>query len=504
MQLDSDISHRENLLSQLNLSFEKNAEKIAVSQATGQITYHELGKLSKKIHDAISYASSKNPVNGTIGVLLGRSANAYATMIASVRLGITYVPLNTSYPLTRLKEIANQANVSIIVYDESSRSIAEKFDENIVVLSCEKFHAIKDDGYGRDSKVGDIAYQLYTSGSTGRPKGVPITYGNLVSFLDNISKVIKYKSDDICSQVCELSFDVSVQEIFLALLNGCTLCPASPIDLFNPADFIKRNAISVWTAVPSLSRVLLKNGQNYNGALDNLRLSIFNGEALTAGIAEQWLEAAPHTILWNTYGPTECTVAVTAMSWKNETELTENGILSIGKPLANCTTALLIEDKIIATDDAQEGCSGELLLSTPQQFDGYSTPGVASPFIECANGTKYYCSGDFVLWRDSTIFYLGRLDTQVKIGGHRIELYEIEHSLRAFYHTNQLAVVAYPPQLPTELVLFVDDAAGHPSPGDDTHGLPAYMIPQRTIKLEKFPLSSHGKLDRNALLSLIT
>ena len=504
MQLDTDISHREKLLSRLNVSFEKNAEKVAVSQASGNFSYSELGKLSKKIHDAISYANSTNSANGTIGVLLGRSANAYATMIASVRLGITYVPLNTSYPLTRLKEIANQVNVSIIVCDESSRSIAEKFDENIAVLSCEKIHTVENDGYGSASKIGDIAYQLYTSGSTGKPKGVPISYSNLVSFLDNISKVIKYRSDDICSHVCELSFDVSVQEIFLALLNGCTLCPATPMDLFNPADFIKKNSISVWTAVPSLSRVLLNNGQSYSGALDNLRLSIFNGEALTTGIAEQWLEAAPQTILWNTYGPTECTVAVTAMSWKNETELTENGILSIGKPLANCTTAILVEDKIIATDDAKEGCSGELLFSTPQQFDGYSTPGVASPFIECSNGTKYYCSGDFVLWRDSTIFYLGRVDTQVKIGGHRIEIYEIEHRLRAFYNTNQLAVVAYPAQLPTELILFVDDAVDYPSPGDDTHGLPTYMFPQRTIELEYFPLSSHGKLDRNALLSLIT
>jgi D-alanine--poly(phosphoribitol) ligase subunit 1 len=496
---------QQQLLDRMRKIVAERATGVAVRGHERELTYAELGACIENVHRALSRAGLAP--GEPIGLFLGRSAPAYAAMWAAISHGSAYVPLNMSFPRTRLQSIVKQAGIRTVVCDETTREAAKDLGIETARLVVAPLDGANDAGadelrWPQARAGGDVAYVMFTSGSTGEPKGVPVSYANLAAFVENVGGLIPYRPDDVCSQLCELSFDFSVHEIYLALLNGCTLCPARKVDLFNPAQYVADRSITVWIAVPSLARVLLNNGIPVGDKLARLRLSIFNGEALTVGLAKAWREAAPNTQIWNTYGPTECTVAVTAQRWRGEPELEEADVIAIGTPFRDCRTALLNEAGIVPTSAAVDGHIGELLLATPQRFAGYVNRGLASPFVTDARGETYYRTGDRVRWRSKRLYHLGRVDDQVKIGGHRIELMEIEHRLRRFLDVESLAVVAHPARHPTELVLLIVSEAAPPKLQADSLGLPTYMLPTRTILLGALPTNAHGKLDRVALQSI--
>lgn len=501
----SCTSHQ-TLLARMRETVINRADHIAVREHGREFTYAELGTMIASLYQTLGQA--RQEVNAPIGLLLDRSALAYAAMWASIGRGRAYVPLNTTYPIARLCNIVEQAGIVTIVCGRDTVDLAQSLgieERHLIVATpsnCRTAHAAAEPNWWQASSSREIAYVLFTSGSTGQPKGVPISYDNLLAFIDNINAVIEYRDSDVCSQVCELSFDFSVHEIYLALLNGCTLCPARPVDLFNPAHYIASRSITFWIAVPSLARVILNNGVPIGDDLQGIRISVFNGEALTAGLAAAWRKAAPNSIIWNTYGPTECTVAVTAQYWSGDPEQVEADVIAIGTPFPNCHAALFNDAEIVKTSDATDGSTGELLLATPQRFAGYTDPSLGSPFVTDGCGTTFYRTGDRVLWRSGRLYHLGRIDHQVKIGGHRIELMEIEHRLRNWLQTESLAVIAHPAQRPTELVLFIEGTSRPPRPSAETLGLPDYMLPKRFVVIDTLPTNPHGKLDRAALQSL--
>ena len=526
-----DRDGRSTLLSRFRSIVETRPGHAAVRSGAVETTYAELAALAGAIRGSLAGSTDGG---GSIGLLLNRSTEAYASMWTAIACGRPYVPLNPGYPLSRLDEIVRQAGVSEIVCSGANADAAGGLgvtaprlvnvdDLRPSTVDVESLWEAVGDGVTGDSGV---AYILFTSGSTGRPKGVPISYDNLAAFVANLTHLIPYRPDDVCSQVCELSFDFSVHEIYLALLSGCTLCPARAVDLFDPSGYAARNGLTVWISVPSLARVALENGIPVDGRLDTLRVSIFNGEALTGSLAEAWRGAAPNTVIWNNYGPTECTVAVTAQHWTGAgdgaDDLTESDVVSIGTPFPGCETALLDGPVPVSTRQAPDGTTGELLLAGPQRFAGYLDPGLPTPFV-AAGGTTWYRTGDRVRWRDGRLYHLGRLDHQVKVGGHRIELQEVEHRLRTTLDRESLAVVAHPSIRPRELVLFLAGAehdaehhaehnAEHNAEGEQAHvsailtteatGLPAYMLPARIITLDALPTNTNGKLDRSRLQAL--
>lgn len=497
---------QQTLIERMRKVVTEHASRPAVREHGRAFTYAELGTMIEGVHRGLGRAGLA--AGEPVGLLLGRSALAYAAMWASISHGSAYVPLNTSFPRTRLRNIINQAGIRTVVCGEHTRDLAEALG-----LDTARLVSISPVDYSADAAAveqrwwqaragGNVAYVMFTSGSTGEPKGVPISYDNLVAFVDNINALIEYRPDDVCSQVCELSFDFSVHEIYLALLNGCTLCPARNVDLFNPAHYVANRSITVWIAVPSLARVILNNGIPIGDSLERIRVSIFNGEALTSSLAAAWRNAAPNTQIWNSYGPTECTVAVTAQRWSGDPEFEEADVIAIGTPFPDCRTALLDGARVVPTSTAADGSIGELLLATPQRFSGYTDTSLASPFVTDSHGEVYYRTGDLVRWRGGRLYHLGRIDHQVKIGGHRIELLEIEHRLRRCLDTESLAVIAHPAQHPTELVLLIAAKSGPPTLQAESLGLPTYMFPTRTIILDALPTTPHGKLDRVALQSI--
>lgn len=495
------ISGQQALCARMHAIISEHADHIAVREHGRDVSYAEFGSMIERLYQELG--NSDPGATRPVGLLLDRSAIAYASMWASIGLGRPYVPLNTSYPQSRLRNIIDQADIGSIICDEVTHDLARTLGidgAELVVAAHSNFSAaLPEMAWWQTRPGGNIAYVLFTSGSTGQPKGVPISYDNLLAFVDNLNNVIEYRQDDVCSQSCELSFDFSVHEIYLALLNGCTLCPARQIDLFNPAQFIDKQSITVWIAVPSLARVILNNGIPVGKSLHGIRVSIFNGEALTAGLAAAWHDAAPNAAIWNNYGPTECTVAVTAQRWSQDPDLAESGVVSIGKAFADCRAALLDNKTVIPLSSAVDGQAGELLLDSPQRFSGYTDPELPSPFVCDNNGNTYYRTGDRVRWRAGRLYHLGRVDYQVKIGGHRIELLEIEHRIRRFLETDSLAVIAHPPRQPVELVLFYEKPLAPPTLSAEELGLPKFMLPNRTVVVDALPTNAHGKLDRNAL-----
>lgn len=497
-------NEREALISRIIASFDAHPDKIAVRSSHEDITYRDLAVMVGQICNKLS--DPDLPRSGPIGLLLERSAPAYASMFASIALGRPYVPLNPRYPQSRLQEIIHQAEIKVVVCAEKDldRSADLGIDHSVPVEGSEQEEPTSGSDFKSfisDSSEG-LAYILFTSGSTGKPKGVPISYCNLLCFVENLESVIEYQAGDICTQVSELSFDFSVHEIYLALLNGCTICPAREIDLYDPGQYVERRGITNWVAVPSLARVALRNKTDPE-RLATLRLCIFNGEALTAGLAREWHQLVPSAEIWNTYGPTECTVAVTAQCWSDTPGMSEADVVSLGSAFQDCSTALLVSDRIVPTDDGSEGATGELLLSTPQQFEGYLDPELPLPFVQDDDGPSFYRTGDKVLWKDQRLFYLGRIDHQVKIRGHRIELQEIECRIRSLYGIEALVVIAFPAHQPEELILFFEGPADVPQMTPDTVGLPAYMVPGKIVHLEALPVTPHGKVDRHALLQYV-
>ncbi len=493
---------RQELLSRMASVVALHRDRPAVREINRTWTYQDLETSVGAIKNAL--AAGHRPSDSAIGLLVHRSANAYASMWAALASGRTYVPLNPDYPLSRLRQIVDQAGIRDFVCSNATSALAAELagDDRVINADGLSHQPIEDSEQVWASAAGnDIAYLLFTSGSTGWPKGVPISHANLLAFIDGLADLITLTPDDVCSQVCELSFDLSVNEIYPALLSGSTLCPARPIDLFNPARYVAANGLTVWVAVPSLARVVLDGTMPVGNQLRSLRLSIFNGEALTHGLAARWQAAVPDGVIWNTYGPTECTVAVTAHRWSNDGRRNGSDVVPIGTSFDGCRTAIDDGSEIVPTTHRAYG-TGELLLAGPQRFDGYLEPTVSDPFVAAADQC-WYRTGDRVRWAEGSLHYLGRLDHQVKIGGHRIELQEVESRLRMTMGTDSLAAVAHPAERPTELVLFVAGAeSGNLSPSSEQSGLPNYMLPSRVVNLTSLPTNRHGKVDRQVLQHL--
>ena len=493
---------QQELLDRMRSVARRHGDDIAVREPTRDVTYSELEASIAAIRHLLS--ERVGLPGDPVGLLAERSAAAYATMWAALSLGRPYVPLNPAYPRSRLVEIIDQAGVRDIVATTSTAATAHDLATGqarvLVADEIEPSRSVDPDTLWEATAGSEVAYLLFTSGSTGRPKGVPISQANLLAYVDAMAATIAIGPRDVCSQLCELSFDLSVQEIYPALLSGATLCPARTIDVMNPAPYVARNGLTVWVAVPSLARVVLEGPLAVDDQLGSLRLSVFNGEPLTGRLAGRWRSAAPNSTLWNTYGPTECTVAVTHQVWDGRADLEHDGVIAIGTPLPGCRTAIDDGGVIRSTATADDGTAGELLIAGPQRFAGYLDRSLPSPFVTDGDVT-WYRTGDRVRWRSGRLFHLGRIDHQVKIGGHRIELPEVEHRLREVLGHDSFAVVANPRPHPTELVLLGTDIDRAAVTADAT-GLPTYMVPRRILELGSLPTNVSGKLDRGALQRL--
>ncbi|WP_069467626.1 AMP-binding protein, partial [Actinacidiphila rubida] len=344
---------------------------------------------------------------------------------------------------------------------------------------------------------GDTAYLLFTSGSTGHPKGVPISHANVSAFLRVNTERYDFSPEDRFGNTFDLTFDLSVFDLFMAWGSGGLLLPLAGRDVHAPLRFVRDRRITVWFSVPSVAVLQHNSGALTPGSMPSLRWSLFCGEALPASAAAAWQAAAPGSVVENLYGPTEATIACTVHRWhpRQSPARCANGIVPIGRPYPGMDAALLAADG----SEVAGGGTGEICLRGPQVFSGYwRAPEQTRAAFHGRGDGLWYRTGDLGRWAaDGSLLYAGRLDSQVKVLGHRVELGDVEAHLRRQDGVEQAVVVAVPGEEGGTTVLaavLCGRDADVPAVEEGLReGLPPYMIPLTFHLVDRLPLNANGK-----------
>jgi amino acid adenylation domain-containing protein len=466
-------------------------------------------------------------------VFAHRSATAFAGVLATLLRGHGYVPLNRTFPPQRTALMLNRSGCRTVIVDERSADeldpVLELVHSPLLLLLADQKQAVAaaerwsahlvlgpDDLHAPDEcdpvPVGpqSLAYLLFTSGSTGVPKGVMVTHGNVRHFVDVVVDRYGITEDDRFSQMFDLTFDLSAFDMFTAWERGACVCCPNPKEVLAPAKFIRDSKITVWFSVPSTAIVMKRLGMLKPDRYPDLRWSLFCGEPLPAEIARAWADAAPQSTVENLYGPTEATIACTVYRWDAATSPGEaaHGIVPIGWPLPGMQ-ALVADEGLRPVHDPEPG---ELLMAGPQVSLGYldDPEKTAGVFVTPPGRSDvHYRTGDRVrrATPDGPLLYIGRMDNQIKVHGHRVELGEVEAAIRDLSGTDAVIVVGWPTTASgaSGLVAFLD------SPGIDVgrlreHArtrLPDYMVPAQLRVLDRLPTNANGKYDRRAVLALL-
>jgi acyl-coenzyme A synthetase/AMP-(fatty) acid ligase len=352
----------------------------------------------------------------------------------------------------------------------------------------------------------DIAYIMFTSGTTGIPKGVPVNNRNVCSYLDHMLGEYEFLPGDRFSQTFDLTFDLSVHDLFVCWLSGaCLTIPVSETSFSFPRYINERN-VSVWFSVPSMAVLMEKMRMLRRDNFPGLRLSFFCGEPLLERTAKAWKMAAPSSDIINLYGPSETTIAISSYKWGDHSNSkAKNGIVSIGKIFSGHNYLVVDEQKRLV----EKGQQGFLHINGPQVIGGYLDDNDNVNSFENlmqGNPEPWYNTGDIVEEDgDNDLFFLGRDDHEVKISGYRVNLLAIDETMRRLSGKNNLATIAVVDEKTgtTGLFTFIEKQQGEIIEKDllsfCRNELPWYMVPQRIITIEKLPLNVNGKIDRNKL-----
>lgn len=464
---------------------------------------------------AIAHLIAGHEVAGTspvVAVYADRSFSSYAGVLAAAMRGCAYVPLSPKSPTDRNGMVLARSGAFCMVHQP--QAVAAVLDimaaaGKPVATLCFDAQAVAEQIKDLPARVHDSphAYYLFTSGSTGTPKGVMFRRSNLKAYLDAVSSMTDYGPSDRVSQNFDMTFDLSVHDIFVTWRAGAHLFVPSVAEHEDPVAFIRKHDLTCYFAVPTMARKMMLQGNLTPGALSGLRLSLFCGEALAIDVARAWANATTHRVE-NWYGPTE-TQSVTYFPFPESLDdiTGQFDITPIGRPFPGMT--MTVVDKNM--NEVPQGTLGELLISGPQVSDGYlDDPEKTSAAYIKRDGFKgvFYRTGDKVLLDDNGfIQFIDRLDNQIKIRGYRVELGEIETRLREAANGRNVIVVPIPLKSPVPTAL----AAAIENYPDDcrallktaTDALPNYMRPTRLLSFDKFPTSTAGKINRGEIGQMV-
>ncbi len=492
-------------------------EQLFYSDAGATLTYGDMAGLATRL--AAHLTAGARPQR--VGILGTRSVEAYAGVLAAGMAGAAYVPLNLKWPEQRIIELLGVLGLDALVVDANGAAlltdaVRAAAPALIVVADAAaplaarpgqhvcRFAEIDAQPLKQPAVVGpdDLAYIIFTSGTTGTPKGVMISAGSLASYLGQSRLWTQLTPDDRLAETCDLTFDLSVHNLFLAADAGASLHILTPLDMLAPARFLRTHDITVWMSVPTLAATMRKAGALKPGIFPHLRLSIFCGEPLPAALARAWADATVGGRVENIYGPTEGTVICLRQTLTEPPLVTgDRGILAIGVPYDTMTVAIL-DDRQQPVPDGQPG---EIALSGPQLAQGYlnASPDQDARFC-ILDGQRWYLTGDLGMRDANGVFHhLGRTDNQVKVKGNRIELEEVEAHLRRACDSDGVAVVAWPllDGVPQGLVGFCTSARTPQQISDALlTTLPRYMVPAPIHIVDTLPVNINGKVDRRALV----
>ncbi|MBU2928310.1 non-ribosomal peptide synthetase [Winogradskyella psychrotolerans] len=490
----SDLPLHELLIKQA----QKVPKKKAVKFLDTEICYEDL---ERQVNQLAHSLKEKGINKGDfVGVSLPRSIELLVTLLAIMKCGAAYLPLDPNYPSERLDFMINDSEAKVLITVEAFASkletTASKFLLDDLFSDLSQFSKESIDVAVNQN---DIAYLLYTSGSTGKPKGVQVSHKNVVNFLSSMAKEPGIKDSDRLLSITTISFDIAGLELFLPLLKGAQLI-ISDDDTARDGrlmlDLIKKENITMMQATPTTWQMLLDSGWETAFPIK----ALCGGESLPLALAKKLLTKVDE--LWNVYGPTETTIWSAVKQIKESDEL-----ITIGKPIDNTQLYLLNDQNMLVSS----GAIGELCIAGDGVSLGYwkrpdltAEKFIPNPFETTLNKTLYRTGDLGKLLSNGEVQCLGRIDDQVKIRGHRIELGEIEQVINTMADIESSVVMIDQ----NRLKAFVITSASYmesPNPEDKWQAhlkevLPIYMVPNEMLTIDEFPTTLNGKIDRKALL----
>ena len=506
----SPMSEAATVASLVEAQVARSPDAVAVVAGATRMSYAQLDASATRL---ARHLRSRGVGPGMfVGVCAERSPALVTALLAVLKTGAAYLPLDPGYPTERLSFMFADARPRLVL-------VHERLRERLPLEGIQSV-ALDDPAAWTGGAVGDseagaepdgVAYATYTSGSTGRPKGILTTHRGVVNYLSHLIREYALGPSDVVLPIVTVGFDASVREIFGALAAGARLVLLGDDDVRDARAVVrglrKHRVTALLSVVPSVLRTLCAAARDTGDPPAALRLVLTSGEPLLlADVREAYASLCPAGEVVNQYGPTECTMTTTF----HRVGVADEGreVALIGRPIANARVYVLD----VVGQPAPIGVPGELYIGGTGVARGYLDRSALTaerflpdPF-DARPGARMYRTGDRGRWRpDGVLELFGRLDDQVKIRGNRVEPGEVEARLRECPGVSQAVVVAWPAgAADARLVAYVVPAEdAEPSPAELRgllrRALPEYMVPSEFVTLSALPLGPHGKLDRRAL-----
>lgn len=500
---DAVFPKKKNIVDLFEEQVQKTPNNVAVSFENKQLTYRELNEKANSLANYLIKNGIKH--QSIIGLRIDKSLEMIIGILAIIKAGCCYLPINTQYPEDRVKFMLKDSNAKILLGNQNTLNEFELDIQKIDINLSRK------DIYEKNSKPihinispEDLIYIIYTSGSTGTPKGAMLCHRNVVRLLKNDKFLFDFSDTDVWTLFHSIAFDFSVWEMYGALLYGGKLVIVPDNVAKDPylfLELLEKEKVTVLNQTPTYFYNLLNTEVESPHKDLKIRYIIFGGEALKPNLLMPWYKLHPSTKLINMYGITETTVHVTFK------DLTEEDLMlsksNIGIPIP--TLKILLLDSNLKL--VPPGVPGEICVCGDGVFKGYlnredlnKTKLVQNPYNR---NEIIYRSADSGIYSDGSIEYLGRIDTQVKIRGFRVELGEIEEKITNFKNIKSCFVTTKKAQDNHDLLCayYIKTASVDISKLRNAlqKDLPSYMIPQYFIEVKEWPYNHNGKIDKKSL-----
>ena len=484
-----------NVVKQFENVVKKYSKKIAIISNEKEYTYEELDEKSSRLATYLIKQGIKN--QDIVGIMVNRSFELCVGLLAILKAGATYLPIDPEYPIDRIEYMLEDSNAQRLLVNNNTCDAIESFDGKINISESKVYKDNEIDSIKIVINPEDLMYLIYTSGSTGKPKGVMLKHKNIINFLLGTKRVIDFHPEKIMCSITTVCFDIFVLEFWGALTSGMTVVLANEKE---QSDFRKlnklclNNSVDMIQTTPSRFMHMIEVLENVDENLfDKLKDIMVGGEGLPKALVEKFFNITNANI-FNMYGPTETAVWSTIKQIKNLD-------INIGNPISNTVCYILNDDRNLLPPNVP----GELYIGGDGVSRGYhnrkdltNEKFIYSPYN---HKEKIYNTNDLAYFTENgELVHLGRTDFQVKIRGYRIELEEIENRLIKYDGIKNVVVVADDSQKYLICYYTSDNEIDTKEVSNFLlKDLPNYMIPSIYHRMKAFPLTPNGKLDRKKL-----
>ena len=491
-----EYNSKETVISLFEKQAEKTPDKIAIVSNKQKLTYKELNEKANMLAREMMEKGVKQ--KDIVGIMLNRSPEMIIGLIAILKCGATYLPIDPEYPAERISYMLENSETKLVLINNNT----EKYvPENCSKINVKNIKNENKENLNLKIEENPLVYLIYTSGSTGKPKGVQITNRNLNNFIKGMKKEIDFNPNKTMVSVTTICFDIFGLEMWCSLTSGLTLVVANELEQNMPALLNRlclENKVNMIQTTPSRYSVIFEDEKNLQ-FLENVTEILVGGEAVNEKVVSNMRKYSKARI-FNVYGPTETTI------WSTIKELTKENTITVGKPIANTQCYILNKNhKLLPLN-----IPGELYIGGDGVSNGYlkrddlnKEKFIESPFNK---NSKIYNTNDLAYYTENgEIVHLGRTDFQVKIRGFRIELGEIENAIEKNKNINQAVVVKRKLQNGHDALIayYTTNNANkgliNELKASLSKELPQYMMPQYFVEIEKMPHTPNGKIDRKSL-----